>query len=476
MQSFDLVVIGAGPGGYMAALRAAQLGLRVACVDEGVDGQQRPSPGGTCLNVGCIPSKALLESSALYARIIGEAAGHGIDAGPVQLDVARMQARKEKIVRQLTAGVGYLFKKNGVSFMPGRASFKGKEGDQIHLTVQRKDQEREDIAAAQVIIATGSVPRTLESMPFDQERILDSTGGLALTTVPRQLVILGAGVIGLELGSVWQRLGSSVTLLETRDIFLPEADQEVAQQALKILTQSSGLRIELGIHLEAVEKTTESLNLTYTSGGESRKLCADVLILAVGRCPNTKGLELERVGLAPDGQGRIPVDAHCRTPVPGVWAIGDVVRGPMLAHKAEEEGVAVAERLAGQLPEVNLVHIPAVIYTEPELAWVGLTEEAAQAAGRAVRIGRFPFQANGRAKARGAPQGLVKVIACAVTDRILGVHILGPEASELIAEAVVALEFQASSEDLARIVHAHPSLSEALREACLGVDGRTLNL
>ncbi|EQD34608.1 dihydrolipoyl dehydrogenase, partial [mine drainage metagenome] len=245
--------------------------------------------------------KALLESSALYARIIGEAAGHGIDAGPVRLDVARMQARKEKIVRQLTAGVGYLFKKNGVSFMPGRASFKGKEGDQIHLTVQRKDQEREDIAAAQVIIATGSVPRTLESMPFDQERILDSTGGLALTTVPRQLVILGAGVIGLELGSVWQRLGSSVTLLETRDIFLPEADQEVAQQALKILTQSSGLRIELGIHLEAVEKTTESLNLTYTSGGESRKLCADVLILAVGRCPNTKGLELERVGLAPDG-------------------------------------------------------------------------------------------------------------------------------------------------------------------------------
>nr|WP_297496430.1 dihydrolipoyl dehydrogenase [Ferrovum sp.] len=475
MQSFDLVVIGAGPGGYMAALRAAQLGLRVACVDEGVDAQQRPSPGGTCLNVGCIPSKALLESSALYARITGEAAGHGIDVGSVQLDVARMQARKEKIVRQLTAGVGYLLKKNGVSFIPGRASFKGKEGEQIHLTVHREGQETTDIAAAQVIIATGSVPRTLEGVPFDQERILDSTGGLALTAVPRRLVIVGAGVIGLELGSVWRRLGSSVTLLETQETFLPGADQEVAQQALKILTQS-GLRFEFGIHLEAVEKTTESLVLTYTRGEESLQLDADVLILAVGRCPNTAGLDLGRVGLVPDAQGRIPVDAHCRTPVAGVWAIGDVVRGPMLAHKAEEEGVAVAERLAGQLPEVNLAHIPAVIYTEPELAWVGWTEEAAQAAGRAVRIGRFPFQANGRAKVRGAPQGLVKVIACAATDRILGVHILGPEASELIAEAVVALEFQASSEDLARIVHAHPSLSEALREACLGVDGRTLNL
>ena len=475
MQSFDLVVIGAGPGGYMAALRAAQLGLRVACVDEGVDAQQRPSPGGTCLNVGCIPSKALLESSALYARITGEAAGHGIDVGSVQLDLARMQARKEKIVRQLTAGVGYLLKKNGVSFIPGRASFKGKEGEQIHLTVHREGQETTDIAAAQVIIATGSVPRTLEGVPFDQERILDSTGGLALTAVPRRLVIVGAGVIGLELGSVWRRLGSSVTLLETQETFLPGADQEVAQQALKILTQS-GLRFEFGIHLEAVEKTTESLVLTYTRGEESLQLDADVLILAVGRCPNTAGLDLERVGLVPDTQGRIPVDAHCRTPVAGVWAIGDVVRGPMLAHKAEEEGVAVAERLAGQLPEVNLAHIPAVIYTEPELAWVGWTEEAAQAAGRAVRIGRFPFQANGRAKVRGAPQGLVKVIACAATDRILGVHILGPEASELIAEAVVALEFQASSEDLARIVHAHPSLSEALREACLGVDGRTLNL
>lgn len=475
---YDVLVIGAGPGGYVAALRAAQLGLRVVCVDAWCRDDGKSSLGGTCLNVGCIPSKALLESSAFYQRVTHEARQHGIRLAEVGLDLGVMQQRKQRIVQQLTQGVRALFDKNGVTLVHGRASLSQRDDEGFGVTIQVLSPEiqQQVLRARQVIVATGSVPRSLPKAPWLPGRIMDSQGALELEQVPARLGIIGAGVIGLELGSVWQRLGSQVTLLESQSELLPAADRDLAHEAQRSLSRHSGLTLQLGVTLESVTPLEDAVEVRYQVDGQTQVLNVDVLIVAVGRDPCSAGLGLEQVGVTLDERGAIPVDGDCRTVVPGLWAIGDVVRGPMLAHKAEEEGVAVAERLAGQKPAVDLEHIPCVIYTEPEMAWVGLTEVAAQQSGRPVRVGRFPFTANGRAKARGMAQGWVKVIACTQTDRLLGIHIVGPEASELIAEAVVALEFKASSEDIARIPHAHPSLGEAFREACLGVDGRSLNV
>lgn len=475
MDQFDIVVIGGGPGGYIAAVRAAQLGFTVACIDAWKNGAGKPSLGGTCLNVGCIPSKALLESSENYARVHHEFAEHGITASGIKLDMAQMLKRKDKIVDQLTSGVAYLFKKNKVTSIHGWGRFKGKEGDLFVIDVQNEETVT-SLAAKEVIIATGSLPRPIEAAPIDNIDILDNAGALALPEVPKRLGVIGAGVIGLEMGSVWRRLGAEVTLLEAMDGFLLAADETIAKEAHKIFTKDQGITIQTGAKVTGVKKTKKGLTVAYEEGGDKKSLEVDKLVVAVGRMPFTQALHLENIGLAADARGFIPVNEECSTAVPGIWAVGDCVRGPMLAHKAEEEGVAVAERIAGQRPHLDFNCIPWVIYTAPEIAWVGKTEQALKAEGVQYRVGTFPFAANGRAKGLGETRGLVKMIADAVTDQILGVHILGPFASELIAEAVVAMEFSASSEDIARIVHAHPSLGEVMHEAALAVDGRALNM
>jgi dihydrolipoamide dehydrogenase len=474
-KEFDVVVIGAGPGGYIAAIRAAQLGLSVACVDAWKNAENKPSLGGTCLNVGCIPSKAMLESSENYEHALHHLAEHGVKVGKVELDLAAMLARKNRIVDQLTGGVAYLFKKNKVASIHGQARFAGRNESGIVVQVDGEGPQ-DTLTARHVIIATGSTPRAIPAAPVDNHRILDNEGALALDEVPKRLGVIGAGVIGLEMGSVWKRLGSKVTLLEAMTTFLPPVDGQVSKEAYKIFTRDQGLDIRLGATVTQVTKQGKGLRIRYEAGGEESALEVDMLIVAVGRTPNSEGLNLESVGVRTDARGSIEVDDSCRTGSPGIWAVGDVVRGPMLAHKAEEEGVAVAEQIAGQTSHVNLESIPWVIYTSPEIAWAGKTEEQLKAAGVDYRSGSFPFMANGRAKALGETRGFVKILADRATDRVLGVHILGPFASELISEAVLALEFQASSEDIARIVHAHPSLSEVFHEAALAVDGRTLNL
>jgi dihydrolipoamide dehydrogenase len=471
---FDVVVVGGGPGGYIAAVRAAQLGLKVACIDAWKNAKGKPSLGGTCLNVGCIPSKALLESSENYERAMHKFADHGIQLSGVKVDMPTMQKRKDKIVDQLTSGVAYLFKKNGITSIHGTGRFVGREGEGFRLEAVDGDKIT-PVEARQVIIATGSVPRAISAAPVDNRRILDNVGALALGEIPQRLGVIGAGVIGLEMGSVWRRLGSEVTLLEAMDGFLPAADEQVAREALKIFTKEQGIRIELSATVSSVDQG-EALTVHYEQGGKSASIVVDRLIVAVGRAPYTEGLQLDKVGLQVDERGFVPVDDHCRTPVAGIWAVGDVVRGPMLAHKAEEEGVAVAERMAGQSPHVDFNTVPWVIYTAPEIAWVGETEKALKARGADYRVGAFPFAANGRAKGLGETAGFVKILADRETDRILGVHIMGPFASELITEAVVAMEFSATSEDIARIVHAHPSLAEVFHEAALAVDGRALNM
>jgi dihydrolipoamide dehydrogenase len=474
-QSFDVVIIGGGPGGYIAAVRAAQLGLKTACVDKWKNTKGKPSLGGTCLNVGCIPSKALLQSSENYHLAAHGFAEHGIEIGKMSLNVGQMIARKDKIVDQLTGGVAYLFKKNKVTSLHGMGSFLGKEGELFQIAV--KDGKQESVVTAKnVIIATGSIPRPMDVAVVDNERILDNEGALALPEVPKRLGVIGAGVIGLEMGSVWSRLGSQVTLLEAMPEFMAAADQQVAKEAWKIFTQDQGLNIQLGATVTAVQKGRSALKVSYKTAEGEQLLEVDRLIVAVGRVPYTAGLELERVGLTTDARGFVEVDHDCKTATQGIWAIGDVVRGPMLAHKAEEEGVAVAEQIAGQKSHVEFDAIPWVVYTTPEIAWAGKTEQQLKKEGRAYRTGSFPFAANGRAKGLGDTRGFVKILADQDTDRILGVHIIGPFASELIAEAVVALEFKASSEDIARIVHAHPSLSEVMHEAALAVDGRALNM
>jgi dihydrolipoamide dehydrogenase len=472
-KQFDVVVIGAGPGGYIAAIRAAQLGFNVACIDEWKNDKGGPAPGGTCTNVGCIPSKALLQSSEHFDQANHHFAEHGIEVKGVSMDVAKMVARKDMVVKQNNDGILYLLKKNKIAFFHGRGSFlKAAEGAyEIKVT----GAVEESLSAKHVIIATGSNARALPGTPFDEKNILSNDGALRIGSVPKKLGLIGSGVIGLEMGSVWRRLGAEVTILEGLPTFLGAVDEQVAKEALKAFTKQ-GLKIELGVKVGEIKTGKKGVSVAYTNAkGEAQALDVDKLIISIGRTPNTIGLGAEAVGLALDERGAIVVDGDCKTNLPNVWAVGDVVRGPMLAHKAEEEGVAVAERIAGQHGHVNFNTVPWVIYTSPEIAWVGRTEQQLKADGVAYKAGSFPFLANGRARALGDTTGFVKFLADAMTDEILGVHIVGPQASELISEAVVAMEFKASAEDIARICHAHPSLSEATKEAALAVDKRTLN-
>ena len=472
-QQFDVVVIGAGPGGYIAAIRAAQLGFNVACIDEWKNAAGGPAPGGTCTNVGCIPSKALLQSSEHFDHANHHFADHGITATGVKMDIAKMIARKDTVVKQNNDGILFLLKKNKVTFFHGRGSFVAAKEGAYEIKVAGKSEET--ISGKHVVVATGSSARALPGAPFDEDNILSNDGALRMGAVPKKLGLIGSGVIGLEMGSVWRRLGAEVTVLEGLPTFLGAVDQQIAKEAHKSFIKQ-GLKIELGVKVGEIKSAKKGVSVAYTNAkGEAVSLDVDKLIISIGRVANTTGLAADAVGLQLDERGAIVVDADCKTNLPKVWAVGDVVRGPMLAHKAEEEGVAVAERIAGQHGHVNFNTIPWVIYTSPEIAWVGQTEEQLKAAGRAYKAGTFPFMANGRARALGDTTGMVKMLADAATDEILGVHIVGPMASELIAECVVAMEFRASSEDIARICHAHPSLSEATKEAALAVDKRTLN-
>jgi dihydrolipoyl dehydrogenase len=472
-KSFDVIVIGGGPGGYIAAIRAAQLGFNVACIDEWKNGKGGPAPGGTCTNVGCIPSKALLQSSEHYEHAAKHFADHGIGVTGLEMDVTKMLARKDNVVKQNNDGILYLFKKNKVAFFHGRGSFvKAAEGG---YEIKVSGASEESLVGKHIIVATGSNARALPGAPFDEENILSNDGALRVGAVPKKLALIGSGVIGLEMGSVWRRLGADVTILEGLPTFLGAVDEQIAKEAKKAFDKQ-GLKIELGVKVGEIKSGKKGVSIAYTNAkGEAQTLDADKLIVSIGRVPNTIGLNAEAVGLTLDERGAIVVDGDCKTSLPNVWAVGDVVRGPMLAHKAEEEGVAVAERIAGQHGHVNFNTIPWVIYTSPEIAWVGQTEQQLKAAGTAYKAGTFPFLANGRARALGDTTGMVKFLADAKTDEILGVHIVGPMASELISEAVVAMEFKASAEDIARICHAHPSLSEATKEAALAVDKRTLN-
>ncbi|MDR2839551.1 MAG: dihydrolipoyl dehydrogenase [Azonexus sp.] len=471
-QQFDVLVIGGGPGGYVAAIRAAQLGFATACCESNpyADPKGEPRLGGTCLNVGCIPSKALLHTSHLFEEANHSFAAQGIKVSKPTIDVPVMKARKDGVVTQLTSGIKGLFKKNKVTMIPGHGAFVGKEGAFYKVKVGA-----EEVLAKQVIIATGSKPRHLPGVAVDQKIVMDNEGALDQESVPKKLAIIGAGVIGLEMGSVWRRLGSEVTILEALPDFMPFADQDVAKEALKLFAKQ-GLAIQTGVKIGEVKTSKKGVSIAYeTKDGKAEKLEADRLIISIGRLPNTDGLNADAVGLKINERGMIDVDSHCRTNLPGVWAVGDVVRGPMLAHKAMEEGVMVAELIAGQAGHCNLDTVPGVIYTAPEIAWVGKNEQQLKAEGVAYKAGKIPFLANGRALGMGDPSGFVKMLACAKTDRILGVHIIGPNASELISEAVVAIEFGGASEDLARICHAHPTLSEAVHEAALACDKRPLH-
>jgi dihydrolipoamide dehydrogenase len=469
-KNFDVVVIGAGPGGYIAAIRAAQLGFATACIDEWKTDQGGPAPGGTCTNVGCIPSKALLQSSEHYEHAGKHFAEHGIGVAGLSLDIAKMLARKDAVVKQNNDGILYLFKKNKVTFFHGRGSFVKATDSGCELKAGD-----DSVIAKHVIVATGSTARALPGAPFDEVNVLSNDGALRLAAVPKTLGLIGSGVIGLEMGSVWRRLGAQVTVLEALPTFLGAVDEQIAKEAHKSFAKQ-GLKIQLGVKVGDVKIGKSGVSVAYSDAkGGAQTLAVDKLIVSIGRVPNTVGLNAEGVGLKLDERGAVVVDADCRTSLPNVWAVGDVVRGPMLAHKAEEEGVAVAERIAGQHPHVDFNTVPWVIYTSPEIAWVGETEQQLKARGAAYKAGSFPFLANGRARALGDTTGMVKMLADAKTDQILGVHIVGPMASELIAECVVAMEFRASSEDIARICHAHPSLSEATKEAALAVDKRTLN-
>jgi len=472
-KNFDVVVIGGGPGGYIAAIRAAQLGFTTACIDDWKNAKGGPAPGGTCTNVGCIPSKALLQSSEHYEHASHSFAEHGIDVKGLSLNLPQMLARKETIVKQNNDGILYLFKKNKVTFFHGHGAFAKANGGLYEIKVSGAAEEV--ISAKHVVIATGSSPRVLPGAPFDEKLILSNDGALAIDAVPAKLGVIGAGVIGLEMGSVWRRLGSEVTVLEALPVFLGMVDEQIAKEAGKLFAKQ-GLAISLGVKIGAIKTGKKDVTVEYVDAkGTEQKAVFDKLIVSIGRLPNTVGLNGEAVGLNLDERGFIAVDGDCKTNLPNVWAVGDVVRGPMLAHKAEEEGVAVAERIAGQHGHVNFNTLPGVIYTSPEIAWVGKTEQQLKADGVAYKAGTFPFMANGRARALGDTSGMVKFLADAKSDEILGVHIVGPMASELISEAVVAMEFRASSEDIARICHAHPSLSEATKEAALAVDKRALN-
>ena len=473
MDKYDVAVIGGGPAGYVAAIRCAQLGLKAACIEGWQTPTGKPALGGTCLNVGCIPSKALLDSSHHYSFIKKQAADHGIQVGDVDIDVTKMMARKDRIVKALTGGIASIFKKHHIDWIKGHGHLAGEH----QITVTPPDHEdKQTVEAQHIIIATGSVPASIPQAEVDNSGpIINSTGALALSEVPGRLGVIGAGVIGLELGSVWSRLGAEVTMLEAMDTMLPGVDQQITAEASKSL-KKQGLDIRLGTHVTATKTTKNGVQVTYEDGDGEQQIEFDKLIVAVGRKPNTDSLGAEAAGLKLDQRGFIQVDDHCRTNISGIWAVGDVVRGPMLAHKAMDEGVAVAERIAGRTAPMDYDIIPWVIYTWPEIAWVGRTEEALKEDGTDYRSGTFPFMANGRARGLGDTDGLVKILADTNTDEILGVHIFGPSASELIMEAVTAMAYDASSEDIARTVHAHPTLSEAMHEAALAVDQRTLHM
>lgn len=466
-DDFDVIVIGSGPGGYIAAIRAAQLGLKTACIEK------RDTLGGTCLNIGCIPSKALLRSSELYAEALNGLNAHGIKLGTVDLDLKAMQEHKSKVVKELTQGIEFLLRKNKVMSVKGlgRLVGKGKVG------VELNDGGQRELTAKNIIIATGSDVVPLPGVKIDEKRIVSSTGALELDAVPGHLVVVGAGYIGLELGTVWRRLGAKVTVVEYLDRITPGMDFEVAKQFQRLLSRQ-GLGFMLGTKVTSVDSTSERLLITTepAEGGKSETMKADVVLVAIGRRPYTQNLGLETVGLTTDNYGRIEVDQNLATDVDGIYAIGDVVSGPMLAHKAEDEGVFLAERLAGQRPHINYNAIPAVVYTGPEVASVGKTEEDLKDAGIHFKAGKFPFSANSRARATGNTDGFVKILADARTDRLLGVHIIGEDAGTIIAEAVLAIEFGASSEDLARTCHAHPTLQEAIKEAALATHGLPLHI
>ena len=461
-EAFDVIVIGAGPGGYVCAIRAAQLGMKVACVEK------RATLGGTCLNIGCIPSKALLQSSEHYEEALHKLADHGVNVGGVTLDLARMQARKDEVVASNVKGIEFLFKKNKVTWLKGA----GRIAKPGVVTVDGTEYETKHI-----VIATGSESIPLPGVEVDEKRIVTSTGGLELAEVPKHMVVIGGGYIGLELGSVWRRLGAEVTVVEYLDRLVPAMDHEVGKAFERILgKQGFKFRLKTKVTGAKVDATGVDLTLEPAAGGAAETLRADVVLLAIGRRPYLAGLGLEEAGVALDERGRVATDGHFATNVPGIWAVGDAIAGPMLAHKAEEEGVALAETLVGQKPHLNPLTIPGVVYTWPEVATVGETEEQLKARGQGYKVGKFPFTANGRARAMGEMDGFVKLLADDKTDLLLGAHIIGPDAGTLIAEIALAMEFGASSEDVARTCHAHPSLNEAVKEAALAVAGRALHI
>ena len=474
LKSFEVVVIGAGPAGYVAAIRCAQLGFSTAVVDEWKNDKGEAKLGGTCLNVGCIPSKALLESSESYERVAYKFGNHGISVTGAKIDVAKMQARKDKIVSQLTGGIEMLFKKNKITWLKGHGKFAGSA--EKYLIEVSDGGSPEIVEANHVILATGSAARHLPGLDVDNETICDNVGALALNAVPEKLGVIGAGVIGLELGSVWRRLGAKVTILEALPNFLGAADDAVVKEAWKVFVKEQGLEIKLGVKIGKVSRGKRGVTVEYETADGKQALDCNKLVVSIGRAPNTTNLGAETVGLKINERGFIEVDEHCRTSLPNVYAVGDVVRGPMLAHKGMDEGVMVAERIAGQAGCVNLDTIPWVVYTAPEIAWVGKTEQQLKADGATYRAGQVPFAHNGRALGQDETTGFVKILADAKTDRILGIHIIGAHASEMIAEAVMAMEFGASAEDIARICHAHPSLSEVVHEAALAVDKRALHM
>ena len=470
-EQFDVVIVGAGPAGYVAAIRCAQLGFKTACVDDWSNADGKPSLGGTCLNVGSIPSKALLDSSERFAQTQHDLADHGISTGKVSVDIKKMLARKDQVVTNLTQGIAGLMKANKITMSHGR----GKLLANKTVEVSRDGKVTETLSAKNVILAVGSLPIDIPVARIDGDLIVDNAGALNFETVPKRLGVIGAGVIVLELGSVWNRLGSKVTVLEAIDTFLPPVDKQLSREVFRTFTKDQGLDIKLGAMVTASKTTKKTVQVTYTLKEEEITETFDKLIVAVGRKPNTANIADDSAGLKLDERGRIDINESFETNIPGVYAIGDAVKGPMLAHKGSEEGVAVAEIIAGQKPQLNHGNIPWVIYTHPEIAWVGMNEDEAKAAGFEVNAGFFPFAANGRALAMNEKGGRIKIVADAKTDRILGIHILGPSASELISEAVLALEYSASSEDIARTVHAHPTLSEAMHEAALAVTGRALH-
>lgn len=467
---FDIIVIGGGTGGYPAAIRAGQLGMKVACINAWLNKDGKAAYGGTCLNAGCIPSKALLESSEMFHKANHELAVHGVKVTGVAMDIAAMQTRKNKIAASLTGGIGQLFKANGVTGMEGFARLTGKGG--VEFTDHKGGKQQ--LTAKHIIVATGSVPIDLKIAPIDHKRICDSWDALDFTEVPARLGIIGAGVIGVELGSVWARLGSKVTILEALPTFLPMVDATIAKVALQQFTKQ-GLDIRLGAKVASGKNTGKEVVVSYESEGATKTETFDILIVAVGRKPYTEGLGAKEIGLELDARGFLKVDAHYKTNIPGIYGTGDVIGGAMLAHKAIEEGVTLVEQLHGEKPEVNYATIPSVIYTAPEVAWVGLSEEAAKAAGHEVKTGSSPFAANGRAKALEAAVGSIKVISDVKNDRILGVHMVGPYVSEILQSVVVAMEFGATTADLQLTMHGHPTLAEALHEAYLAVDGRAIH-